>query len=258
MEQGDTGEVLDLLARRAPVLRELAAGPVSKVELQSTLDVSRSTVDRALRALERAEFVERDRNGYRATLCGRVALEAHECFESRLSGVCAMADLLSTLPEDAPFAPAMVAGADVVRPGPADPHRPVEAICEVVEWADHTRGTVLGVSDQFVDVYRESVLDGASLSLVFPPTALQRLLSRYSDGLEAVVSTGRVELRESTETPPFALKIHERDDERVVALAVYGHDGLRALIRNDAPEAVRWAESLFEDIWADADPLPRS
>lgn len=238
------------------MLRELEEGPASKATLQSVLGISRSTVDRGVRALEAMEFVERVPEGYRATLCGRVALDAYDEFESQLSGVCALSDLLSTLPADISLAPAAVAGAEVVRPDPTAPQRPIEAICDLVEWAEETHGTVVGVSDQFVDVYQRSIGDGSSVSLVFPPSSLQRLLSRYPSVVEETLATGRVTLRESSDTPEFGLKIHRRGEERVVAIALYGDDGLRALVRNDHPEAVRWAEALFESVWTDADPIP--
>ncbi|WP_254534495.1 helix-turn-helix transcriptional regulator [Halomarina litorea] len=256
MEHREPGDALDLLGQRAPMLRALDEGPTTKAAVQSALGVSRSTVDRGLRDLEHMEFVERTPEGYRVTLCGRVALEAYDRFETQLSGVCEVSDLLSSFPGDVPLDPAVFSGADVIRPDPTAPQRPTEAICDLVRWAEETRGTVVGVSDQFVDVYREGITAGSSVSLVLPPSALRRLLSKYAETMDDVLSTGRVTLRESTATPQFGLKIHRRGDHRVVGLAIYGDDGLRAFVRNDDPEAVLWVESLFESVWADADPIP--
>jgi predicted transcriptional regulator len=256
MDGRNSGRVVDLLRRRADLLRAVASSPSEKAELRRSLDVSRSTVNRAIRDLGREELVDRGPGGYRATLYGRLALEAFDAFGARLSALRATTDLLAVLPADAPLAPVAFVDAQVVRPTPTAPQRPVEAVRDLVQWAEEIRGTVVGVSDQAVEIYRRSALDGTYLTLTFTPEALERLLSKYPDRVGEAVSTGRVTIRESTATPPFGLKIHRRGDERVVDLTIYGEEGLRAFVRNDDDEAVRWAESVLAEVEADADRIP--
>jgi len=52
-------EVVELLARRATLLRLLRERPRLKRELAEELSVSRSTVDRAVRNLEATDYVAR-------------------------------------------------------------------------------------------------------------------------------------------------------------------------------------------------------
>lgn len=252
------GSMVALLARRAPLLRELRRSPAAKSDLLSPLDVSRSTIDRAIRELERDDLVERIDGRYRLTLAGRIALDAFDEFSERLEAVQSNADVLDCLPSDVSLSAELLVDAETVRAKPAVPQRPVEALAATVARAERIRGTVVGIAAQFVDIYRRQILDGATVEVVTDGDTLSRLLGRYSDAIEEVLETGRVEIREAPSTPPYGLKIHESGDERIVTVAVYGENGVRALIRNDTSEAVRWAERRYEELRASSEPVPTS
>lgn len=249
------GSMVALLARRAPLLRELRRSPAAKNDLLSPLDVSRSTIDRAIRELERDDLVERIDGRYRLTLAGRIALDAYDEFSDRIEAVQSNAGVLTCLPPDVSLSADPLVGAETVRAKPAVPQRPVEALAATVARAERIRGSVVGIAAQFVDIYREQILDGATIEVVIDGETLSRLLGRYADAVEEVLGTGRVEIREAPSTPPYALKIHESGDERVVTVAVYGNNGLRALLRNDTAAAVRWAERRYEELRAASDPV---
>lgn len=256
MSLSGCGPMVELLARRAPVLRALRRDPAGKGDLMSRLDVSRSTVDRSIRELQSTDLIERVDSAYRPTLAGRIALAAYEEFSERAESIQANTDVLACLSADVSLSADLLVGSETIRAEPTAPQRPVEAISETVAWAERTRGSVIGVAAQFVDIYRRQVESGGEVELVIAADALSRLVGEYAEILEELVATGRVELREVPSPPPYALKIHESAGERRVAVAVYGDNGLRALIRNDTPEAVRWAESRYEELRAASEPVP--
>ncbi|MWG33086.1 helix-turn-helix transcriptional regulator [Halomarina oriensis] len=248
--------LLGLLSFRAPVLRALSTGVVGKRELVSNLDVSRSTVDRAVRELATRGFVEPVDGGYRATLSGQVVLDALDRFEAATTGVDEAADVLSVLPREAPFPPSLFAGAEVVRPSPVAPDRPAETNRELLSWADTVRGLVSAVSERYVDTYQEAIETGTSVELVFPSSVFERLLSRYDLVGDPVFGLDRVSVRETDERVPCSVKLHERGDEQVASLTVYGSDGLRGVVTNDSPEAVSWTAAYIDHHWQRADALP--
>lgn len=248
--------LLGVLSFRAPVLRVLSERVVGKRELVSMLDVSRSTVDRSVRELATRGFVEPVDGGYRATLSGRLVLDALVRFEAATAGVDAAEDVLSVLPYDAPFPPELFAGAEVVRPSPIAPDRPAETNRELLSWATSVRGLVSAVSEQYVSTYRAAVEDGTAVELVFPSPVVERLLSQYDLVGDSVFGLERVSVRETREELPCSVKLHERGDERVASLTVYGPDGLRGVVTNDSPTAVSWVTSYIDRHWERAEKLP--
>jgi predicted transcriptional regulator len=252
----DLDEVVETVFRRAPVLARLVDGAADKPTLVADLDVSRSTVDRALRELLTNDLVERTDAGYRTTLAGRLALGAFERFCSRVRGVDDALDVLAVLPRDAPFPAALFDGARVERPTPVAPHRPAERNEQLLSWADHVRGCISAVSEQYVANYRRAIDDGTSVELVFPTAVFERLVREYELADDPVLEAEGVAVRQTDESLPCSVKLHTRDDEAVASLTVYGPDGLRGLVTNDSPEAVAWVRSYLDERWAAADPLP--
>ena len=244
------------LVRRAPLLRALSSSPKEKPALREALSVSRSTVDRGLRELEAAGFVERDDDRYRLTLAGRIALDAVERFTDRAASIEETTDLLGDLSHDTPLSPAVVAGAEVVRPDQTAPDRPFERVAAFVERADDVRGVLTAVSGRYVELYAGHVADGMSVSVVVTPEVVERLASRYGDQARAMLSTGNASLRELDERYPFGLTLGRADGRTRIALTVYGDYGVAGVIVNDAPDAVAWAEGFFEDAWDRATPIP--
>ncbi|MFD1515600.1 helix-turn-helix transcriptional regulator [Halomarina rubra] len=246
----------DLLRRRAPVIRELNTGPTPKPTVVERLDVSRSTVDRAVRELTAHDLVERTDGGFRTTLAGRLALETLDRIDDQVTGLRGALDVLSVLPRDASIPPSFFAGAAVVTPSPVAPHRPVERNAELLSWADHVRGLISAVSGQYVENYRSAIDAGTTVELGFPTPVLQELVTTYGLAGDPVFEHDHVEVREIGGSLPCSVKIHECDGERVASLTVYGPDGLQGLITNDAPRAVAWAESYIGRRWRDAERLP--
>lgn len=77
-----------------------------EVDLVRSLDVSRSTVDRAVRRLESEGIVERRASGYGLTLVGRLVYEEYLTFTERTTGLLDAAPVFEALPADTPLDPA--------------------------------------------------------------------------------------------------------------------------------------------------------
>jgi len=74
--------VVAALEKRARLLRMLADGPMDKPALRDALEVSRSTVYKALRELEELGLVHRVDDGYALTQFGRLARRKHDEFRA--------------------------------------------------------------------------------------------------------------------------------------------------------------------------------
>lgn len=93
-------DTIEVLLRRGAVVERLSAQPTPKRELVDGLDVSRSTVDRALREIESVGLAECRDDGVTLTLCGRLAVAEFERFGTRLADRCGVGDAAESVIDD--------------------------------------------------------------------------------------------------------------------------------------------------------------
>ncbi|MFB6270686.1 MAG: helix-turn-helix transcriptional regulator [Halobacterium sp.] len=250
-----SADVLEELARRSELLRALRAGPQPKRDLVESLSLSRSTVDRAVRDLESRGFVERD-DGVTLTLHGRLVLDAYDEFTDTLSAVDDAQVVLDPLPADATIDPVLLRGASVVGPDPVSPQRPFVAYQEHLRDAVGVRGFAPAVLEDNVPLFRERIVaDGLDVDLTVSPDALDELLSAYADSIDEALASGHLTLRRATETLEYALMLVDQPEHTVVCALFYDERGLVGSLHNDAPDAVRWAEQVYERVRNAAEPL---
>lgn len=254
---GDVSAAVPLLVRRAELLRLVSGSGVRKPELVERLDVSRSTVDRSVRELESVGLVLRDGSRCRLTVRGRLALDAYDRFVDRLAGIDRAGEVLDALPADCALDPAMLEGAEVVVAERAAPDRPLERYVALLERASRVRLVGTAVSPRYMEVYDRRVREeGLAVAAALPTRVVEQLATRYADEFAAMLATGRVELRELGEPPPYSLAVFDLRETTRVGLLVTVPDGVRGLLTNERREAVRWGVDTFERYWRAGEPVP--
>ena len=148
------------LARRQ-YLDRLADGPTRIRDLVEEVDHSRSTVNRAIRALEDEGLVERGADGYETTYSGRILLDAVDealAVAGTVEGSNGVLDELPATPRNHRF----FADAEVVTVDEESPATVLARMIRVAEEADRLRGASIAANDErFVStVYRRAVVEG--------------------------------------------------------------------------------------------------
>ena len=242
----EPSEMMDVVVRRSDFLTELVDGPIHKPALQSELDVSRSTVYKAVRELEELELVERADGGYRASLAGRLLFEQYRQFRAATETVAGPAALVSVLPPDCPLSVDFLDGAEAVYAQPHAPYYPVRALEDFVDRPAHLRGASPVVLPEFVELHREQVVSGGRRSeMILSEPLIERLVSDYPDAFLETVSTDRLAVRETGRRLPFGLLIADEPVARVAVLVYDSRGDLRGLLMNDTERARDWAA----DVW---------
>lgn len=251
--RSDGFELLELGNRRFDVLERLADGPASKPTLVDDLDVSRSTVNRALRELEEWHLVERTDEGHVPTLSGRLLADALDRYLGDLSTLAEANRLLAELPADTRVPVELLRGAAVHHPTPPSPNRALNLVREHVERADRTRCLVGALADKYAaEFFRNRIEAGMEFEAVFDDDLVSFLLAERRTAIRTYVEGGDVY---TVEDIPYSLVITEGDDV-ACQFVVYDDDGaLAGLLVNDDPTAVEWAESTFERYREGATPL---
>ena len=274
-------DIIRVVVKRATLLGELTDGATSKRDLRDRLDVSRSTVYKAVRELEETGLVEETGDGPRLTLFGRLFTDRYRSFAELAEELERYEPLLAILSPDAPVTTDVLSGADLTFAERHAPARPVRRIEELLVGAD--RATVLApvALPRYVDLFYEAITtEGLRADIVFERPVLEYLRADYADRLGDAVETGRLSAFRTDATIPFGLIVVERADEGgnvgdadgggdtngasdakvpaddEVAIIVYTEGGeLRGIITNDGDAAVEWGRDVFDRYAADAEPI---
>ncbi|WP_255169012.1 helix-turn-helix transcriptional regulator [Natrononativus amylolyticus] len=251
-------DVFGALHSRIELFGALEHGPLEKPELEAALGCSRSTVDRAVRDLESAGLLTRTEGGYELTLYGRLLVDRYLACLDDAAEIVPAGPLLSSLPPEAPMAATFLDGASVVRSTPPVPHQPVSEFERLLGRADRLRGLSCCISQSTTPrLLADRVLEGSLAAdlVVCEDLASYALEPSRRACTRALLETEGYRLHR-VESLPYGLVLLEIDGDHRVVLFVYGDENdVLGTIHNDTPEAVAWAESVYERYRADAETL---
>lgn len=241
--------LLETLHRRGSVLSLLADGARRKRDLVDAVDVSRSTVDRAIRDLEAEGLVERTAEGYAVTVAGRVVAADRDRYRRTVESVADARSLLSLLPQRAEVPAAVLRGATAMHATAPSPAAPLDELQARIVGSDRYRAVAaIDPGTGFASLYEEQVVAGAlDLEFVFTD-ALTAYVRDHRGALWRTLHEHGVDVY-ATEDVPHGLGIAEDGDDASVMLPVYDEQKqLAGVLFNDAPAAVDWARETYADI----------
>lgn len=253
MNRDDICGFVQTLCQRHEFLVSLRAGPREKRVLVETLDVSRSTVDRAIRELQSEGLVERERRGFRLTAAGQLAVSFTEGLLSVTGDLRAASEVLDPVPASAPVDGRVVRNATVTEASRATRHRPLTAVDELLHEATRLYGLApLITRRRSMEHLAEAVTDrGADAEIVFGESLAEQLLPSMGEEIRSMVRNGFTPF--STDDLPFGLVLGETPDGWRTCVVTYTDEGdLRGVITNDTPGATAWAWDVYRDYRRDA------
>ncbi|WP_257297760.1 tetratricopeptide repeat protein [Haloarchaeobius sp. FL176] len=249
MSPDDVASAVELLDRRRQVLGHLGGDGHHVRDLCDELDVSRSTVNRAIRELEDAGWVERADDGYVRTTTGSLALQEYRDQVTALDAVQRHADALAPLPGDTPLDPGVLADATVETVAEADPFELVGRLRSALEDATAVRGAWPSVTDdRTVSTLRSLVEDGATVALAVDDEVYETMRSvaptTFGPDDTAVC---RVETSDDVPTRLGVFRVEAADDSRVF-VTIYEEGGAMHAVADVAATeaATSWATTVFE------------
>lgn len=256
MDPNNGRDVLETIARRERVVDALASGRARKRDLVDALDVSRSTVDRAVRDLELASLVDRDGTRYQLTVTGRLAVDAYRRSVGTFEAITSMSDVLELIPEEESLSPVVFDGAKTATL-PVDGRIPEPAVHErfvdrIVDWIEQSE-RVVGFSPVEPNPRIRELLAARTAAgeldaeILISPSLTRYLLEEHSSQLREMIESDGLTLGE-VDTLPYGLGIYEALDRTCVLVFVYGDTArIRGLIENDTAGAIAWAWRTYGD-----------
>lgn len=252
---GEPSRQLEVLTKRIAVLRRLCEKPAHKRDLVADLDKSRSTIDRSIRELAELNFVERCDDGVTATPAGCLAVEHLGTFQAGLADIVTAEAVLNPLGSDTAVTTDVVAGSEVLLATDPVPYRPLEGVHNALAAADRYRLVLPALDDprHVRLLYEHVVTESSPAELLVTPALLGTLREEFPRRLAAMAEEPGFELLVVEELPPFALCLADSDVETTVSVVVFGDSGtVHGVLRNDSPDAQRWATDRYETLRASA------
>ena len=255
-----TIEEVDYLARSTTRVRLLEAlyenGSLEKAELKDRVDVSRTTIQRNLDALEAEGWVRDDNCEYWITRSGELVAEQLLALLDTIYVSKQFEPLLKWLPPDSfDLDVHSLADADLVVADERDPYAPVNRHLELMQSAETFRGLLPAVGLQPLLVAHECVTERGHTQEIVVDEDVAATLSdepNYRDPVEALLESDRCAVLVADRTVPFYLGL--ADD--TVQIGVGDDDEVpRSLAETSDPDVRDWVERTYEEFRADAEPL---
>jgi len=245
-----------VVARRIETLRALDEGGVTKAALVDRLGVSRSTVDRAVRELSAAGFVEATQSGYHTTPSGRLAVGVYDRHTRRSETLAEAAPLFAGVEIGLDLDPAILDEATLIEATPHAPSRPVSAVADLIGTATHVSVYTGRFLSRHAQRYHDRVTEaGMTGSFVTTERVLERQAAARPGDMREVVASGRVAIRHVDRDDPVTLVLAETPSGPKMGLVVYRDGTPSGFLGTDAPAATRWARACHDRLWAAATPF---
>jgi len=180
----DAVELHRLLATRGSVLEAIDDGNRRRDEIMESIGIAKSTAYKALKELRENELVRENGKVYELTPYGECALERYR----RTECLAKHGDIINLLGEEIDTEPLL--DAEVVRPEPGAPMKPVRSMEEVAGGAEGIRGLVPVVMERYVKFTNELLRDGINAEFVVERAAFDELSERYEESFEENLRLG--------------------------------------------------------------------
>lgn len=236
----------EVVSQRHDFLEALSEQSLTKPGLEDETGTSRSTVDRAIDALQEEGLVAREDGEYRLTFTGEYALGEFEDYRSRLHALERAHDVLGTLPPEADLDPAALEGARV-RESPRYPNDGAfRDVIDLVRGGERMRAVGPALPPRYIDDVEECVREnGLVLEFVLTPIVVEMIDRLPCEELRGLADHDAVELYQLDERVPYALWLVESADGTDGGLVVYTDTGVKGVVRNDTDAMTEWAIGTF-------------
>jgi tetratricopeptide (TPR) repeat protein/predicted transcriptional regulator len=241
-------ETVGVVMRRAGLLEELVEVPARKPELVERLDVSRSTIDRAIRALESEGFVERTRAGYTTTPAGRIAVARYRQFAGEQEAILGAREVLEWMPDEIDPPVELVTDASIETEAPAA--ELFDRLADQLDSAELCRVVLPTLSDTRLLrlCHAETLRGDLDIELLAGESLLARLETEFSRLSRELVEHGDVDVQAAETSIGLLLFGSGQSAEQpgTLVVIVYEDREIQGLLVSSNATALHWANSYYE------------
>jgi predicted transcriptional regulator len=249
-------EFLSRSVHRVRALRTLREGPADHDDLRAATDASKATVSRLLNEFEDRNWVVRDGHEYALTDPGEFVAEEFLRLVDRMGTEHELRDVWQWFPTELPGCTmSLFADAVITSPDSVSPYETLSRHAKLITGARTGRGfSKRTPKPSSHDLLLRNAAAGMEIELIYPSAVIDYMVDVVDRRvIKAAVESAHLTILEHDSLPTDAAigliddraAVFPRDDEGVV----------RTMVDTDAPEAVAWVESIYEEVRAEAHPV---
>lgn len=255
----DPQRVRAVLDNRHAVLEHLVDSPARKPEIVSALDISRSTVDRAIRDLMEIECVRGSNGTYHSTLVGRLALFEYDRYRTRITSLQQATGFLNGLPNDADLDPVVLDDASITLAEPHAPDHALEQSIDLFREATSLKGLAPVVLAAYPDLIADRLARSAlTVEIVAEDEVIATLPELQSSQAESLLDQDELTLYSAETSLPFALWLMDTPTGTHAGITAYNAGGVTGVLITDSDPAIEWASNQYRQYRDQAQQIPLS
>lgn len=237
-------DLLEIIAKRARIMEQLRREPADKRKLESLLDVSRTTIDRAIDSLSGEGCIERRDGVWEITLLGRLAFEKYEQLTQQYEGLTYAQPILQHLSTEAPLDVDALVEADIVLAEIPAPHEPINRLGDIVENSEKAKVLAPVFLPKYIDVYHQLTAQNIDTELILNEDVAEYMWTNHHSDMGNFLQDETFTMWKTGKKLPFGLVLL---DMEAVWVGIHDDDGgLKGAIINNTASAVKWAKNVFQ------------
>jgi len=244
-------EVVDTTIQRLDLLACVNDAPKTKRTLEDELDISRSTIDRAIRELELLDLVTYTSDGYAITPIGTLLAEECASFLETVDVAMRLDEVLRWVPSDElELDVRFFDDAELLTPEPGDPYAMINRHVQLLQSAEYVRCMLPVIGLHGHEAAHDSIVDGDGESeLIVTESVASTLLESpdYAPLTDELLATDRFELYVYDGSVPYFLGVFDG----LVQLGADDDGDPKAMLETDTDEVREWAHQKL-DAYRDA------
>ena len=245
-------EEIDVLASRIDIVELLLGEPRHKADLVSESKYSRSTINRAIRELEEAGYVERVSEGFVATQTGQLGADQYRSYMERQRSILGAADVLEQLPHDVDIPPALVTDSRIETDDAS--HQLFELLATELHTAEEVRLVLPALLDsRYLRVCHSRVVrEELTVTLQAPEAVLRDTAREFPFIWEELADSSSFTALSGGE-PPFGLVLALAEGA-VRSVAVFTSDGaaVTGVVHAETDAITDWGREQYDALEADS------
>ncbi|ERJ04651.1 transcriptional regulator-like protein [Halorhabdus tiamatea SARL4B] len=237
--------LLNSIARRATLLQEIREENMDKNDLESSLDISRSTIDRAIRHLRNENVLDYQDGKYVLTQYGLLALDAYQNLCEIYKKISEARPLFQTFDPRPPLELSEIYNSDIILSKQHAPHAPIDRLECLLNGCDSIIGFSPVLLPIFQQLFYNHIIDkGVETELVLDDNVVKHLLTSSPSEFQEVLEAKHTDVHKTERTPNYGVIII---DEKWVWVGIYdSHGGLKGAIVNNNYSLLEWATDTID------------
>ncbi|NUB90452.1 helix-turn-helix domain-containing protein [Haloterrigena sp. SYSU A121-1] len=233
---------------RLRILNRLRESPHSVTELNETLDVHRTTLQRNIELLREKQCIQSDpaETVYRITPPGRLFLEALQQATSTAQMAGRLSTFLAEFPGEIPADITCLRECCITTAAPYNPHAPQERLQRLLTNSESVELLVPRIPPMHLQIIADHITNWTTCELICPTPVIEHFATTLPSLTESVVTTGHVyELDESTGPSVGVGKI----DENPIIIVYDDNYHMHAILETTPDQSAieKWVSSQYRD-----------